>query len=63
MFFTFSHMPTENPPTYVVKDLNDEIIQGKFNEPESLSILYQTQPLKFKRVKIFFSDHQPKANP
>ena len=28
--FTISHIPTENPPTYVVKDVNDEIIQGKF---------------------------------
>jgi len=32
--FTISHIPTENPPTYVVKDVNDEIIQGKFYEPE-----------------------------
>ena len=32
--FTISHIPTRNPPTYVVKDVNDEIIQGKFYEPE-----------------------------
>ena len=32
--FTISHIPTKNPPTYVVKDVNDEIIQGKFYEPE-----------------------------
>ena len=32
--FTTSHIPTENPPTYVVKDVNNEIIQGKFYEPE-----------------------------
>ena len=32
--FTISHIPTENPPTYVVRDVNDEIIQGKFFGPE-----------------------------
>ena len=32
--FTISHIPTKNLPTYVVKDVNDEIIQGKFFEPE-----------------------------
>ena len=32
--FTISHIPTKSPPTYAVKDVNDEIIQGKFYEPE-----------------------------
>ena len=32
--FTISHIPTKNPPTYVVMDVNDQIIQGKFYEPE-----------------------------
>ena len=32
--FTISHIPTRNQPTYVVMDVNDEIIQGKFYEPE-----------------------------
>ena len=32
--FTISHIPTRNPATYVVKDVNDEIKQGKFYEPE-----------------------------
>ena len=37
--FTTSHIPTENRPTYVVKDVNDEIIQGKFYEPELVKFL------------------------
>ena len=32
--FTISHIPTKNPLTYVVKDVNDEIVQGQFFEPE-----------------------------
>ena len=37
--FTISHIPTRNPPTYVVKDVNDEIIQGKFYEPELVNFV------------------------
>ena len=37
--FTISHIPTKNPPTYVVKDVNDEIIQGKFYESELVKIV------------------------
>ena len=33
-FSTISHKPTEKPPTYVIKDMYDKIIQGKFNENE-----------------------------
>ena len=36
--FTFSHT-NENLPTYVVKDVNDEIFQGKFYEPELVKIV------------------------
>ena len=32
--FTILHIPTKNKPMYVVKDVNDEIIQGNFFEPE-----------------------------
>lgn len=32
--FTITAIPTNNPPTYVVKDSDNEIIQGKFYEPE-----------------------------
>lgn len=32
--FTIVQIPTNNPPTYVVKDTNNEIILGKFYEPE-----------------------------
>ena len=32
--FTIIAIPTTNPPTYVVKDCDGEIIQGKFYEPE-----------------------------
>ena len=32
--FTVTSIPTCNPPTYTVKDRNNEIIQGKFYEPE-----------------------------
>ena len=32
--FTVTSIPTINPPTYTVKDSNNEIIQGKFHEPE-----------------------------
>lgn len=32
--FTITSIPTKNPPTYTVKDLKDEIIEGKFYEPE-----------------------------
>ena len=32
--FTITAIPTTNPPTYVVKDCDGEIIQGKFYEPE-----------------------------
>ena len=32
--FTIVQIPTDNPPTYVVKDTKNEIILGKFNEPE-----------------------------
>ena len=32
--FTVTSIPTSNPPTYTVKDCNNEIIQGKFYEPE-----------------------------
>ena len=40
--FTISHIPTKNPPTYVVKDVNDEIIQGKFYEPELVKFVCTT---------------------
>ena len=40
--FTISHIPTNNPPTYVVKDVNDEIIQGKFYEPELVKFVCTT---------------------
>ena len=43
--FTISHSPTESPTRYVVKDVNDEIIQDKFFEPElvkSVSTLSKT---------------------
>ena len=32
--FTVTSIPTSNPPTYTVKDSNNENIQGKFYEPE-----------------------------
>ena len=32
--FTVTSIPTCNPPTCIVKDRNNEIIQGKFYEPE-----------------------------
>ena len=32
--FTIVQIPTNNPPTYVVKDTKNEIILGKFYEPE-----------------------------
>ena len=32
--FTVTSIPTCNPSTYTVKDRNNEIIQGKFYEPE-----------------------------
>ena len=32
--FTLSQIPTTNPHTYVVKDVNNEIIQGKFYKTE-----------------------------
>ena len=32
--FTIVHIPTNNPPTYVLKDRKNEIILGKFYEPE-----------------------------
>ena len=34
VFWTLSRIPTENPPIYVAKDVNDEIFQGKFYEPD-----------------------------
>ena len=37
--FTSSQTPTENPPTYVVKDVNDEVIQVKFYEPELVNFV------------------------
>ena len=37
--FTISHLPTKNPPTYFVKDVNDEIIQVKFYEPELVKLV------------------------
>ena len=40
--FTISHIVTKNPPTYVVKDVNDEIIQGKFYEPELVKFVCTT---------------------
>ena len=40
--FTISHLPTKNPPTYFVKDVNDEIIQGKFYEPELVRFVCTT---------------------
>ena len=40
--FTISHIPTKNPPKYDVKDVNDEIIQGKFYEPESVKFVCTT---------------------
>ena len=40
--FTISHIPKKNPPTYVVKDVNDEIIQGKFYEPELVKFVCTT---------------------
>ena len=32
--FKIAAIPTNNPPTYIVKDCDGEIIQGKFYEPE-----------------------------
>ena len=32
--FTITSIPTNNPPTYTVKDLKNEVIEGKFYEPE-----------------------------
>ena len=40
--FKISYIPTENPPTYVVKDVNDEIIQCKFFEPELVKFVCTT---------------------
>ena len=41
--FTISHLPTKNPPTYVVKDVNDEIIQRNFYEPELVKFVQQIE--------------------
>ena len=32
--FTIAAIPTNNPPTYIVRDCDGELIQGKFYEPE-----------------------------
>ena len=40
--FTISHIPTKNAPTYDVKDVNDEIIQGKFYESELVKFVCTT---------------------
>lgn len=32
--FTIASIPTNNPPTYIVRDSSNEIIHGKFYEPE-----------------------------
>ena len=32
--FTVTAIPTNNPPTYIISDLKNEIIEGKFYEPE-----------------------------
>ena len=37
--FTISHIPTKNPPAYVDKDVNDEIIRGKFYVPELVKLV------------------------
>ena len=37
--FTISHIATESPPTNVVKNVNDEIIQGKFYDPELVNFV------------------------
>ena len=37
--FTVTSIPTCNPPTYTVKDRNNKIIQGNFNEHELLKVV------------------------
>ena len=37
--FTISHIPTERPLAYVVKDVNDEIIQSELFELEWIKFL------------------------
>ena len=40
--FRISHIPTKNSPTYVVKDVNEEIIQSKLYEPELVKFVCTT---------------------
>ena len=40
--FTIPHIPTKNPPTYVGKDVNDKIIQGKLYELELVKFVCTT---------------------
>ena len=38
-FLTISHIPTKNPPMYFVKDVNKEILQGQFYEPQLVKFI------------------------
>ena len=52
----------KNPPTYVVEDVDDEIIQGKFYEPELVKFVTTNFTRTYERTCLKLPDRVTSTN-